>query len=66
MGRGRVVETELMPRLVVGYTEPDGGKLKKCKGFWKPNFGVGLSWANHIGGAGTLYMNKYFDAAFLA
>jgi hypothetical protein len=28
MERGRVVETELMPSLVVGYTELVGGKLK--------------------------------------
>jgi hypothetical protein len=36
-----VTEAEIMPRLVVGYTEPDGGKLKKGNGFLKPNFGVG-------------------------
>jgi transposase-like protein len=30
-----------MPRLVVGNTELDGSKLKKGKGFLKPNFGVG-------------------------
>ena len=34
-------ETELMPRLVVGYTERGGGKLKKGKRISKPNFGVG-------------------------
>jgi hypothetical protein len=28
-----------MPSLVVGYTELGGGKLKKGKGFLKPNFG---------------------------
>jgi len=33
-----VTETELMPRLVVGYTELGGGKLKRGKGFLKPNF----------------------------
>ena len=37
----RVAETEIMPRMLVGYTEPGGGKLKKGKGFLKPNFGVG-------------------------
>jgi hypothetical protein len=36
---GGVVETELMPKLVGGETETVcGGKLKKCKGFLKPNF----------------------------
>ena len=29
-----------MPNLVVDYTELGGGKLKKGKGFLKPNFGV--------------------------
>ena len=43
MGQGGVVESELMPRLLVGYTEPGGGKLKKVNGFLKPNFGVGLN-----------------------
>jgi len=38
---GRGIETELMPRLVVGDTEWAGSKLKKGKGFLKPNFGVG-------------------------
>ena len=38
MERGRVTETELMPRLVVGYTELGGGKLKTGKGFLEPNF----------------------------
>ena len=33
-----VVETELMPRLVVGYTELAGGKLKKGKENPKPNY----------------------------
>ena len=31
---------ELMLKLVVGYTEMAGGRLKKGKGFLKPNFGV--------------------------
>ena len=34
-----MLETELMPRLLVGNTEPGGGKLKKGNGFLKPNFG---------------------------
>ena len=33
-----MTETELMPRLVVGYTELGGGKLKKGNRFLKPNF----------------------------
>ena len=33
--------TEIMPKLVVGYTELGGSKLKKGNGFLKPNFGVG-------------------------
>ena len=41
MGWGGVTENELMPRLVVGYTELDCGILKIGKGFLKPNFGVG-------------------------
>ena len=41
MGQGGVAETEPMPRLVVGYTEQGGGKLKKGKGFFKPNFEPG-------------------------
>ena len=36
-----MVEIELMPRLLVGNTELSGSKLKKGKGFLKPNFGVG-------------------------
>ena len=44
MGWGRVTETELMPRLLVDYAEPGGGKLKKGNGFLKPNFGVGPNW----------------------
>ena len=39
-GQGRVAETELMPILVVDYTEPIGSKLKNWKGFLKPNFGL--------------------------
>ena len=35
---GRIAETELMPTLVVGNTELDGGKLKMGNGFLKPNF----------------------------
>jgi len=38
---GRVPETELMPRLVVGNIELGGSKLKTGKGFLKPNFGRG-------------------------
>jgi len=38
MAWGRVTETELMPRLVVGNTELGGSKLKKGKGFLEPNF----------------------------
>jgi hypothetical protein len=30
-----------MPKLVVGYTELGGSKLKKSKGFLEPNFGLG-------------------------
>jgi len=41
MERGRVAETETMPRLVVGYTELGCGRLKKGKGFLKPNFELG-------------------------
>ena len=41
MGQGGVAEAELMPRLLVGYTELVGGKLKRGNGFLKPNFGVG-------------------------
>jgi len=48
MERGRVAETETMPRLVVGYTELAGSKLKKGKGFLKPNFELGPSRAVYI------------------
>jgi hypothetical protein len=37
---GRVTDTEPMPKLVVGYTELVGSKLKKGKGFLKPNLGL--------------------------
>ena len=37
--QGRVTETELMPRLVVGNTELGGSKLKRNNGFLEPNFG---------------------------
>ena len=37
-----MAETELMPSRGEGNTElVGGGKLKKGKGFLKPNFGVG-------------------------
>ena len=38
MGKGMVTETEPMPRLVVGNTEPGCSKWKRGKGFSKPNF----------------------------
>jgi len=38
MEQGRVAETELMPRLVVGNAELGGSKLKKGNRFLKPNF----------------------------
>ena len=41
MEPGREAETEIIPRLVVGYTERDGSKLKKGKGFLKPNLELG-------------------------
>ena len=37
-------ETELMPILVVANAELGFSKLKNCKGFLKPNFGVGPNW----------------------
>ena len=40
---GGVAETERMPRLAVGYTEPGGSKSKEGKGFSEPNFGLGLN-----------------------
>ena len=33
-------ESEIMPSFVGGYTKLGGGKLKKGKGFFRPNFGV--------------------------
>ena len=36
-----------MPRLVVGYTEIVGGKLKNWNGFLEPNFGVGANCSPH-------------------
>jgi hypothetical protein len=42
MREGRVTETELMLNRVVGNTELGGGsKLKKGKGFLKPNLELG-------------------------
>jgi len=38
MRYGRVTETELMPSQGGDYTELGCGKLKKGKGFLKPNF----------------------------
>jgi hypothetical protein len=38
---GRVTETERMPSLVVGNTEPGGGKLKRGNEYLEPNFGLG-------------------------
>jgi hypothetical protein len=38
MERGRVIETEPMPRLVGGNTEMAGGMLKSGNRFLKPNF----------------------------
>jgi hypothetical protein len=38
-----VVETELMPSLVVGNTETVYGKLKNGNSFSKPNFELGPS-----------------------
>jgi hypothetical protein len=40
-----VTDTEPMPKLVVGYTEPGCSKSKKWKGFLKPNFELGPNWA---------------------
>ena len=41
MGQGVETENELMPRVLVGYTEAPGGKLKTGNGFLQPNDGVG-------------------------
>ena len=38
MGKGSVAESELMPRLVDGYTEAICSKLKRGNSFLKPNF----------------------------
>jgi hypothetical protein len=48
-GGGEVVGTEPTPSLVVDYSELVRGKLKKCKGFLKPNFELGpkLTDSNH-------------------
>ena len=46
MGQGRGDETERMPRLVEGYTELGCSKLKKGKGFLKPNFERGPNWSS--------------------
>ena len=40
-GRGAVTDTEPIPKLVVGNTELVVSKLKKGKGFLKPNFELG-------------------------
>ena len=47
---GREAETEPMPKLVEGYTELGCSKLKKGKGFLKPNFERGPNQ-----GAGRLF-----------
>ena len=41
MKEGRATATELMPRLLVDYTELGCSKWKTGKGFLKPNFGEG-------------------------
>jgi hypothetical protein len=40
----RVAETEPMPSLGVGYTDPGCSKLKKGKGFLKPNLDLLPNW----------------------
>jgi hypothetical protein len=52
VGQGRVTETELIPRLVGGDAELCCGKLKKGKGFLKPNFELGPNdiWAADLKG----------------
>ena len=42
---GREAEADPMPKLVVDYTELVVSKLKKSKGFSKPNFEWLPSWA---------------------
>jgi hypothetical protein len=44
MGWGRVAEAEPIPKLVEGYTELGCSKLKKGKGFLKPNFELLPNW----------------------
>jgi hypothetical protein len=51
-----MTETELMPKLVVGYTELDRSKLKKGKGFLKPNFELGPSRVGR--GAGCYWASR--------
>ena len=51
MGQGGVAENDLMPRLLVGYTEHRGSKWKKRKGFLKPNLELR---PNEKGGCGVL------------
>ena len=41
MGQGGVIGSELMPRLVVGYTKLGGSKLQNWDGFSKPNYDLG-------------------------
>jgi hypothetical protein len=43
VGQGRVAETDLMPRWVVGDTETVCSKLKRGNRFLKPNLGRGPS-----------------------
>jgi hypothetical protein len=43
----RVIETDLMPRLVGGDAERVCSKLKKGNRFLKPNFEVGPSFSTH-------------------
>jgi hypothetical protein len=45
MGLGGGADTEPMPKLMVGNTELAGCKLKKWKGFLKPNFELVPNWA---------------------
>ena len=43
-----MTETELMPRLVLGYTEQNCGKLKKGEGFLQANFERVPNWASRL------------------
>ena len=52
-----MAETELMPKLVVGYAELGCSKLKKGKGFLKPNFELGPNSARLI----ALVIKKILD-----